>query len=97
MNTKHLVRIELHTREPTGAWHPSGLRAFGLSLVAPHPRARVDLEERHRQLPAWSIRFLYRRILLPVIAPLMAPEARGRGRCQAGRGTAGARPGVRPR
>ena len=97
MNTKHLVRIELHTREPAGAWHASGVRAFGLSLVAPHPRARVELEERHRQLPAWSIRFLYRRILLPVIAPLMAPEVRGRGRCRAGRGTAGARPGARPR
>jgi DMSO/TMAO reductase YedYZ molybdopterin-dependent catalytic subunit len=76
MNTKHLVRIELHAREPAGAWHPSGVRTFGLSLVAPHPRARVELEERHRRLPAWSIRFLYRRILLPVIAPLMAPAAR---------------------
>ena len=75
MNTKHLVRIELHTREPAGAWHRSGVRAFGLSLVAPHPRARVELEERHRQLPAWSIRFLYRRILLPVIAPSWGKRA----------------------
>jgi DMSO/TMAO reductase YedYZ molybdopterin-dependent catalytic subunit len=76
MNTKHLSRIELHTREPAGAWHPSGLRAFGLSLVAPHPRARVDLEERHGQLPAWSIRFVYRRLVLPILAPLMRPGAR---------------------
>ncbi len=75
MNTKHLSRIELHTRAPAGAWHPSGVRAFGLSLVAPHPRARVDLEERHGHLPAWSIRFVYRRLVLPVLAPLMAPRA----------------------
>jgi DMSO/TMAO reductase YedYZ molybdopterin-dependent catalytic subunit len=73
MNTKHLFRIELHTREPAGAWHPSRVRAFGLSLVAPHPRARVELEERHRYLPAWSIRWGYRRLLLPLFALLMAP------------------------
>jgi DMSO/TMAO reductase YedYZ molybdopterin-dependent catalytic subunit len=75
MNTKHLCRIELHTREPAGPWHPSGLRAFGVSLVAPHPRARVELEERHGRLPAWSIRFLYRRLLLPILAPLMGEAA----------------------
>jgi DMSO/TMAO reductase YedYZ molybdopterin-dependent catalytic subunit len=76
MNTKHLCRIELHTREPAGAWHPSGVRAFGLSLVAPHPRARVELEERHKALPAWSIRFVYRRLVLPMVAPLMGPTDR---------------------
>jgi DMSO/TMAO reductase YedYZ molybdopterin-dependent catalytic subunit len=76
MNTKHLCRIELHTREPTAAWHRSAVRAFGLSLVAPHPRARVDLEERHGQLPAWAIRFVYRRLVLPALAPLMTPKAR---------------------
>jgi DMSO/TMAO reductase YedYZ molybdopterin-dependent catalytic subunit len=77
MNTKHLFRIELHTREPAGAWHASRVRAFGLSLVAPHPRARVELEERHRNLPAWSIRFVYRRLILPVLAPLMGRAAPG--------------------
>ena len=74
MNTKHLFRIELHTREPAGAWHWSGLRAFGLSFLAPHPRARVEQEERHRHLPAWSVRFVYRRLLLPILAPLMGPR-----------------------
>jgi DMSO/TMAO reductase YedYZ molybdopterin-dependent catalytic subunit len=74
-NTKHLVRIELRTEDPAGAWHTSGVRAFGLGLVAPHPRARVEQEERHRCLPAWSVRFLYRRLVLPVIAPIMAPAA----------------------
>jgi DMSO/TMAO reductase YedYZ molybdopterin-dependent catalytic subunit len=78
MNTKHLCRIELHPREPVGGWHPSRLRASALSLVAPHPRARVEQEERHRHLPAWSIRFAYRRLVLPVLAPLMG--ARGTAR-----------------
>jgi DMSO/TMAO reductase YedYZ molybdopterin-dependent catalytic subunit len=71
MNTKHLCRVDLHTREPTGAWHPSSLRAFGLSVVAPHPRARVAHEERHARLPAWSVRFVYRRIVLPVLGAVM--------------------------
>jgi DMSO/TMAO reductase YedYZ molybdopterin-dependent catalytic subunit len=75
MNTKHLCRIELHTREPGDAWHPSRIRAFGLSLVAPHPRARVAHEERHATLPAWAVRFAYRRVVLPLIAPLMDPPA----------------------
>jgi len=70
MNTKHLCRIELHTREPSTAWHRSPIRAFGLSFVAPHPRARVEHEERHGRLPAWSVRFAYRRLVLPLLAPL---------------------------
>jgi DMSO/TMAO reductase YedYZ molybdopterin-dependent catalytic subunit len=74
MNTKHLFRIELRTRELAGARHRSGLRAFGLSLLAPHPRARVELEERHGHMPAWSVRFAYRRLLLPILAPLMDPR-----------------------
>jgi DMSO/TMAO reductase YedYZ molybdopterin-dependent catalytic subunit len=78
MNTKHLCRIELHAREPAGPWHPSAVRAFGLALVAPHPRARVALEERHAHLPPWSIRFVYQRVLLPALAALIAPtSARG--------------------
>jgi DMSO/TMAO reductase YedYZ molybdopterin-dependent catalytic subunit len=71
MNTKHLFRIELHTREPAGAWHPSRVRAFGLSVVAPHPRARVEREERHGHLPAWSVRWVYRRLALPLLAARM--------------------------
>src|SRR5215207_1615017 len=35
MNTKHLVRIELHTREPARARHSSRVRAVMLSFVAP--------------------------------------------------------------
>jgi DMSO/TMAO reductase YedYZ molybdopterin-dependent catalytic subunit len=74
MNTKHLSAIELHTREPAEAWHSSAVRALGLSLVAPHPRARVEREERHRHLPAWSLRFAYRKVVLPVLATRMRPR-----------------------
>jgi DMSO/TMAO reductase YedYZ molybdopterin-dependent catalytic subunit len=70
-NTKHLCRIELHTREPRGGWHPSRLRSLGLAFVSPHPRARVAHEERHRYLPAWSIRSAYRRLIRPLLMPLM--------------------------
>jgi hypothetical protein len=35
-------------------------------LVTPHPRARVPEEERHRYLPAWVVRGIYRRVLRPV-------------------------------
>jgi DMSO/TMAO reductase YedYZ molybdopterin-dependent catalytic subunit len=77
MNTKHLGRIELHTRAPTPARHSSAVRALLLAPVAPHPRARVDHEERHRHLPAWSLRFAYRRVVLPVLATRMGPREPG--------------------
>jgi DMSO/TMAO reductase YedYZ molybdopterin-dependent catalytic subunit len=77
MNTKHLSRIELRTRAPDRARHASGVRSLLLSPLAPHPRARVDREERHEFLPAWSIRFVYRRLVLPVIATRMPRRARG--------------------
>ena len=76
MNTKHLSRLVLHTREPERARHSSGVRAFMLSFVAPHPRARVAHEERHRHLPAWSLRFAYQRIVLPILATRMGRNAR---------------------
>jgi DMSO/TMAO reductase YedYZ molybdopterin-dependent catalytic subunit len=55
LNTKHLCRIEVHTSEPTHVQ-----RSLALRLLAPHPRARVAEEERHRFLPAWSVRHVYR-------------------------------------
>jgi DMSO/TMAO reductase YedYZ molybdopterin-dependent catalytic subunit len=78
MNTKHLCRLVLHTSEPARARHSSATRAFLLSFVAPHPRARVEHEERHRYLPAWSLRFAYQRVLLPALATRIGrkdPEA----------------------
>lgn len=74
-NVKHVCRIELHTREPRGPAHPSALRALGLSLVSGHPRARVEREERHRYLPAWSVRDLYR---TGVLTALLTRMPRGR-------------------
>ncbi|MDT4910698.1 MAG: hypothetical protein QOI69_3939 [Pseudonocardiales bacterium] len=55
INTKHLCRIEVHTAEPEGI-HGS----LAMRVLAPHPRARVWEEERHRYLPSWSLRCAYR-------------------------------------
>src|SRR5437773_6019622 len=74
VSTKHLCRIELYTAEPAARYHPSPLVQFGLELVKPHRRARVWQEERHRYLPAWSLRHVYR-LLIPRIRSL---SARGR-------------------
>jgi DMSO/TMAO reductase YedYZ molybdopterin-dependent catalytic subunit len=70
VSTKHLCRIELHTAEPTDADASLADR-----LLAEHPRARVWEEERHRYLPAWSVRPIYR-LLIPPIAFLSARGSR---------------------
>ncbi len=70
ISTKHLCRIELHTAEPTRVYASPALR-----LLAPHSRARVWKEERHRYLPAWSLRHVYR-LLIPPIAGLSARGSR---------------------
>jgi DMSO/TMAO reductase YedYZ molybdopterin-dependent catalytic subunit len=51
--------IELHTREPADGHRKAAVR-FLTGLVKPHPRARVAEEERHRYLPAWAVRGVYR-------------------------------------
>jgi DMSO/TMAO reductase YedYZ molybdopterin-dependent catalytic subunit len=73
VSTKHLCGIELHTEAPPERYHPSPLIRFGLELVKPHSRARVWKEERHRYLPAWAVRPVYRLL----IAPIRAASARG--------------------
>ena len=65
ISTKHLCRIEVHTEEPAGRYHPSRFRQLGLDLVKPHARARVWKEERHRYLPARLVRPVYRRLVGP--------------------------------
>lgn len=57
-STKHLCCIELHTREQTDG-HERAVPNFLLTLLGPHPRARVSQEERHRYLPAWVLRGVY--------------------------------------
>src|SRR5439155_17297857 len=71
VSTKHLCRIELHTAPPRENYHPSPIIQLGLRGVKPHPRARVWEEERHRHLPAWSVRPIYR-LLIPPFAFLCA-------------------------
>ena len=71
VSTKHLCRIELHTNEPAENYHPSPIVQMGLQLVKPHRRARVWYEERHRYLPAWSVRPVYR-LVVPAIRSLSA-------------------------
>ena len=74
MSTKHLCAIDLLTREPDpGHGAPFGLMEALLRspLVRPHQRARVWQEERHRHLPAWVLRPVYR-LLIPPIRHLSA-------------------------
>ncbi len=75
VSTKHLCRIEIHTAEPEEQYHPSSLVQMVLQLVKPHRRARVWHEERHRYLPAWLVRPIYRLAIAP-IRSLSAPRAR---------------------
>jgi DMSO/TMAO reductase YedYZ molybdopterin-dependent catalytic subunit len=66
ISTKHLCRIDVRTAPPS--------KQFGRTpLIQAHPRARVWEEERHRYLPAWSLRGVYR-LLIP---PFMVLSARG--------------------
>jgi DMSO/TMAO reductase YedYZ molybdopterin-dependent catalytic subunit len=62
-SAKHLCRIELHTREPKDGYSKGVRRRFLKWVVTPHPRARVAEEERHRYLPAWVVRGIYRNVL----------------------------------
>ncbi len=68
LSVKHLCRIELHTAAPKGVY-----RSLPLRVLSPHPRARVWQEERHRHLPPWSIRQIYR----TTVAPIAWLSARG--------------------
>jgi len=47
-------------------YHPSAIVDVGLRLLQPPPRARVWEEERHRYLPAWSVRRFYRLLITPM-------------------------------
>ena len=68
-STKHLCRIELLTHERADG-HERAFPNIVLTLLGPHPRARVSEEERHRYLPAWALRRIYwkfaRRLARPV-------------------------------
>lgn len=55
-SVKHVARIEFCVAQPRP---PAGAKE--------HPRARVELEERHMRLPPWLVRWPYR-----LVAPLTA-------------------------
>lgn len=69
ISTKHLCRIELYSSEPAGFYHPAKSIQRALRTVRPHPRARVWREERHRYVPSWLVRPIYR-LLVKLPAPL---------------------------
>ena len=76
VSTKHLCGIELHTAEPAENYHSSAIIQLGLQLVKPHRRARVWEEERHRYLPPWFVRPVYRHVV-PAIRRLSGQGSRG--------------------
>jgi DMSO/TMAO reductase YedYZ molybdopterin-dependent catalytic subunit len=73
ISTKHLCRIEVYRSEPTGFYHPTRSVQRALRTVRPHRRARVAYEERHRHLPAFLVRRVYR-LLVPLPAPPLDPS-----------------------
>lgn len=68
-SVKHLCRIELQSREPSDR-DTRFVTSLALRTVAPHPRARVWEEERHRHLPAQRVRWAYRSLAHPVVYTL---------------------------
>ena len=63
MSTKYLCRIELSQSEPAGLYHSTKSIQRILRTVRPHRRARVSHEERHRYLPWWLVRPIYRLLI----------------------------------
>jgi DMSO/TMAO reductase YedYZ molybdopterin-dependent catalytic subunit len=59
VSTKHVTRVELHTQEPVGL-RTSRRARVRWWLLGLHPRARVQLEERHPQLPVRLVRPVFR-------------------------------------
>lgn len=61
ISVKHLSRIKLHGPESPGTSLAPTMR-----LLAPHPRARVWEEERHRYLHGRGLRLPYRLLSVPI-------------------------------
>lgn len=83
VNTKHLCRIEAHTHEPKRGYltRPGRGRVYAhpaMLFLQPHPRARVWAEERHRFVPPWALRWIYRRVVTRPIGWLSARGAAGK-------------------
>jgi DMSO/TMAO reductase YedYZ molybdopterin-dependent catalytic subunit len=67
ISVKHLTRIELRTREPRDLHRSRLSTRLAMLVLQPHPRARVWEEERHRYLPSWMLRRIYRTTIGPII------------------------------
>jgi DMSO/TMAO reductase YedYZ molybdopterin-dependent catalytic subunit len=76
VSTKHLCRIELYAAEPVGFYHPDRRIQRAQLVLRSHPRSRVWREERHRYVPSWLIRRIYRR-LVKLPAPLLTSDKIG--------------------
>lgn len=66
ISIKHLSRIELRTREPRDLHRRRLSTRLAMFVLQPHPRARVRQEERHRYLPSWMLRRIYRATIGPI-------------------------------
>ena len=69
VSTKHLCRVVVRTSAPRENFgHAASLAQLLLRgpLFQPHPRARVWREERHRHLPGWALRAVYRPLIRPI-------------------------------
>src|SRR5205807_10033420 len=75
-STKYLTTIELHTEEPTEGGHPNVAMDVVLRLVKAHPRAHVDLEERHRYLPPWAVGWVYSNVARRLFAFIDSQQLR---------------------
>jgi DMSO/TMAO reductase YedYZ molybdopterin-dependent catalytic subunit len=62
ISTKHLCRIEVHSRAPR-----SSRGSLADRLLESHPRARVWEEERHGSLPGRLVRPVYRALKAPLL------------------------------
>jgi len=68
VSTKHLCRIEVRTAAPRQTYdhlEPFQRALVRGPLIQPHPRARAWEGERHRYLPAWAVRPIYRLLIPP--------------------------------
>jgi DMSO/TMAO reductase YedYZ molybdopterin-dependent catalytic subunit len=69
VSVKHLCQIELHTAQPSENYGAPSTFAEVLlrsPVIKPHRRARVWHEERHRYLPGWLVRQVYRLLIPPI-------------------------------
>jgi DMSO/TMAO reductase YedYZ molybdopterin-dependent catalytic subunit len=66
ISIKHLTAIELRDGEPRDLHRRRSSMWLAMLLLQPHPRARAGLEERHRYVPSWLLRRVYRMAIGPI-------------------------------